>query len=86
MPLTKSNTSAAPASYTTDHQKTEETLLELMKANNIGNLYEKFNKPEITTDIIWKLDDEMLKDDLKLTRIEILQYQTAKSKHNESNS
>ena len=52
-----------------------------MKENKIENLYDKFNENGVTTEVIWKLDDEILKDELKLTKLEMLKYRTAKSKN-----
>ena len=52
----------------------------MMKESNIDDLYDRFNRNGVTSDILWDLSDEILKDDVKLTRIELLRYQKAKDK------
>ena len=55
-------------------------LQKVMKSTGISTLYEKFRDAGITVDIIWKLEDSMLDDELKLSGIEKLKYSTAKEK------
>ena len=56
-------------------------LKKVMESTGILKRYEKFRDAQITVDIIWKLDDSILNDELKLSGIEKLKYSTAKEKH-----
>ena len=57
---------------TTDHQ-----LSDALADFNIQSLYEKLSKQEVTIDILWDLDKELL-DDIGLTPVEKLKYKKAK--------
>ena len=60
-------------------------LLGALKVFKLEILYEKFHGAGITSDIIWDLDDDILKD-CELTKIEKLRYQKAAAKFKEQNS
>ena len=51
-----------------------------MKSHSIGDLYTKFRHAGITVPIIWDLDEAILDEDIKLTRIEKLKYQKEQKK------
>ena len=53
-------------------------LQKVMKSTGLSALYEKFRDAGITVDIIWKLENEILDDMLKLNPIDKLKYNTAK--------
>ena len=48
---------------------------------NIQSLYDKFYKKQVTIDIVWDLNNEML-EDIGLTSLEKLKYAKAKEKQN----
>ncbi len=54
-------------------------LLKLLEKCNLMSLAPKFQKHDVTVDIIWDLDDDMLSE-LNLTKIEKLKYTTARKK------
>ena len=60
-------------------RSSEPTVLLVLKSYEISHLFDKFCEANITHDVIWDLDDDML-DEAKLTKIEKLQYQKAKAK------
>ena len=45
-----------------------------MKSSKIFDLYEKFHKAKVTAEIIWDLTEDILDEDIKLTRIEKIRY------------
>ena len=45
-----------------------------MKSSKIFGLYEKFHKAKVTAEIIWDLTEDILDEDIKLTRIEKIRY------------
>lgn len=53
-------------------------LYDMVKESGLEDLYEKFHKHGITVEILWDLSDEILKEDLNLTRIQILRYEKSK--------
>ena len=57
-------------------------LMDELKTLKLDILYEKFHGAGITSDIIWDLDDDILKD-CELTKIEKLRYQKAAAKFKE---
>lgn len=64
-------------------QKIEEQdkeLEEVLIASNIPHLHFKLRDKNVTKDVLWELDDEML-DDCKLNNVEKLQYKKAKEAH-----
>ena len=52
-------------------------LKEIMKRSGLFDLYDKFREAKVTARIIWELDDEDLKDEIKLTGIEKKRYKAA---------
>lgn len=67
---------------TIDSTLTQETtenneLKDVMKASNILELYDKFNQAGISAAIVWDLEDDILDEDIKLTRIEKKKYKAA---------
>ena len=55
-------------------------LMNELKSFNLEVLYEKFCGAGITSDIVWDLNDDILKD-CNLTNIEKLKYQKAVQRH-----
>ena len=53
-------------------------LLVLMKSTNIDDLHEKFRSKGITSKSLWKLTDDYLTNDLQLTALQKLRYDSAK--------
>ena len=51
-------------------------LMDKLREFKLEVLYEKFHQAGVTPDIIWVLDDDILRD-CQLTKIEKLRYKTA---------
>jgi len=70
------------AGYSAGNEEKAENdgLQDLMKSHSIGDLYTKFRQAGITVPIIWDLDEAILDEDIKLTRIEKLKYQKEQKK------
>ena len=41
-------------------------------------MYEKFHENDVTTDVLWDLNEEVLNDILKLNALEKIKYEKAK--------
>ena len=60
----------------------DEMLMTELKKFNLQLLYDKFREGKITSDIIWYLDEDILKE-CDLTKVEKLRYQKAAAKFKE---
>ena len=56
-------------------------LKEILKRSGLIDLYDKFCKAKVTAQIIWKLDDKDLKDEVKLNGIEKKRYKEAQKEN-----
>lgn len=57
-------------------------LMDELKTLKLDILYEKFHGAGITSDIVWDLDEDILKE-CDLTKVEKLRYQKAAAKFKE---
>ena len=55
----------------------DKKMYNFMKAANIHDLYHKFREKGVLNDQLWDLTDDFLTDNLKLTGVEKLRYDTA---------
>ena len=62
--------------------KTNSELLSILEANNLLDLGEKFSQAGVTADVLWDLDleDDDIREEVKLTKIQHLRFQKAKQK------
>ena len=58
--------------------------MDVLKYSKIPHLYSKLRSQNVTVDVLWRLNDEMLCD-CKLNKVENLQYQEAKVAHSNAN-
>ena len=65
----------------TSMSKRDTELADELTEFNIQSLYDKFYKKEVTVDIVWDLNDQLL-EDIGLTPLEKLKYTKAKEKYN----
>ena len=56
-----------------------------MESSKILELYDKFNKAGISAAIVWDLEDDILDEDIKLTRIEKKKYKAAQKQQKSLN-
>ena len=73
MPFTGSTNKSSPANS---------ELVELLKKSNLMSLAPKFQKHDVTVDVIWFLNDAVLSE-LNLSELEKLKYNTARKKFGE---
>ena len=55
-------------------------LLSILEANNLLDLGEKFSQAGVTADVLWDLEDDEIREEVKLTKIQHLRFQKAKQK------
>ena len=60
--------------------KTNSELLSILEANNLLDLGEKFSQAGVTADVLWDLEDDDIREEVKLTKIQHLRFQKAKQK------
>ena len=60
-------------------------LKEVMESSKILELYGKFYKAVISAAIVWDLEDDILDEDIKLTRIEKKKYKAAQKQQKSLN-
>ena len=58
--------------------------MDVLKYSKIPHLYSKLRSQNVTVDVLWRLNDEMLSD-CRLNKVENLQYQEAKEAHSNAN-
>ena len=73
-----------PTEPSPDIEIEDNELLEALKWSKITHLHGKFRSQNVTLNVLWELDDEML-EDCKLNRVEKLQYRKAKESYSDDN-
>ena len=60
--------------------KTKSELLSILEANNLLDLGEKFSEAGVTADVLWDLEEDDIREEVKLNKIQHLRFRKAKQK------
>ena len=60
--------------------KTNSELLSILEANNLLDLGEKFSEAGVTADVLWDLEEDQIREEVKLNKIQHLRFRKAKQK------